>query len=323
MKVSIVIPNFNGEELLKKNLPEVLGVIGDTELIIVDDASEDKSVEYIKNQTSKIKNIKLIKNAKNLGFSSTVNIGVQEATGELVVLLNTDVIPEKDFLDSAIRHFEDQKVFAVGFLQKCSENGKIILRGRGVGKFERGFLVHSRGNISDKDTSDGVDMHFSEVEDFRKTLWVSGGAGIFRKSIWSKLGGLNTLYNPFYWEDLDFSYRALKRGYKLIFEPKSIVHHLQKESVIKSSYTAKQIKKMAYRNQLFFVWLNITDWVLILQHILYLPYYLLKSLLIFDWPFIEALFQAILIFPRILISRYQNSKSFTLTDGEVLENLSI
>ncbi|EKE15334.1 MAG: glycosyl transferase family protein, partial [uncultured bacterium] len=193
MKVSVVIPNYNGAELLERNLPKVIQVCKNCEIIVVDDASIDGSIKEIKNQIAKIKNtykkskIRLLQNEKNLGFASTVNRGVDEASGDLVVLLNTDVIPEKEFLQPSVKHFSNPQVFAVGFLQKCPENGKIIERGRGIGKFQQGFLIHARGAVSRKDTSEVVPMRSGTpqtVEESKKTLWVSGGAGILRKSIW-------------------------------------------------------------------------------------------------------------------------------------------
>ncbi|MBI4991476.1 glycosyltransferase family 2 protein [Candidatus Gottesmanbacteria bacterium] len=330
MKVSIVIPNYNGEALLKKNLPKVLEAVEGEEVIVVDDASTDGSIEEIKNAKLKMQNynakLKIIENRKNFGFASTVNRGVEEAKGELVVLLNTDVVPDVGFLETVLPHFKDSKVFAVGFLQKCPENGKVILRGRGVGKFEKGFLVHSRGVVSDKDTSArehprGVPQAqhhpwgggIAEVEDFRKTLWVSGGAGIFRKSIWEKLGGLDTLYNPFYWEDIDLSYRALKAGYKLIFEPKSIVEH-QQETTIKSQYSQGKIKTIAYRNQILFVWLNITDFRYLFEHFLYFPYHILKSVVTFDWTFLKGFMMAVLLSPKVLVHRNRNAKLSRISD---------
>lgn len=311
MSISVVIPNYNGEKLLAKNLPKVIEAVGESEIIIVDDASTDGSIEKIKYLSQRLiglrpkkSNIKLVRNRKNLGFSSTVNKGVKEASGNLVVLLNTDVIPEKDFLEPAIRHFENPEVFAVGFLQKCPDDGRIIERGRGIGKFHAGFLVHARGEV-----------------DRRDTLWVSGGAGVFRKSIWEELGGLEELYNPFYWEDIDISYRALKAGYKLIFEPESQVIHLQEET-IKGQYSKDQVKTIAYSNQLLFVWLNITDWVLLIQHIFYLPYHLIKSIFVQDFPFIKALFRAVLKFPKVLVRRYRNIRSFKMLDQEIVKNIN-
>lgn len=98
MKISIVIPNYNGKEILGKNLPKILAATKDAEIIVVDDASTDDSLLEIKNQSAgRRKKIRIIQNEKNLGFTSSVNKGVREASGELVVLLNTDVVPQEDF----------------------------------------------------------------------------------------------------------------------------------------------------------------------------------------------------------------------------------
>lgn len=330
MTISVVIPNFNGEKLLKNNLPKVLEVVGNAEVIVVDDASKDKSIEIIKNLKVKIKNaqrapdvkLKIIKNNKNLGFASTVNRGVKEATGELIVLLNTDVVPEAGFLTPLTSHFSDPKVFAAGFLQRCPENGKVILRGRGIGEFRKGFLIHDRGAIIGEDTSEVYARTPRMVEESKKTLWISGGAGMFRKSIWNRLGGLDTLYNPFYWEDIDLSYRAQKAGYKLVFEPKSIVTHSQEKGAIRGSYAAEQIKTIAYRNQILFVWLNITDMSLLIQHIIYLPYHLLRSILTSDFSFIKGLMSAIRKLPQAILHRLRNKKLNLISDKMMLQNFS-
>ena len=103
MDISIVIPNYNGEKLLEKNLPKVLEAVssykkGKVEIIIVDDASTDNSLDLVKD-----KNVVILKNEKNLGFSSTVNIGVRESMGDIVVLFNTDVYPHKNFLEPLLK----------------------------------------------------------------------------------------------------------------------------------------------------------------------------------------------------------------------------
>ena len=226
MSISIIIPNYNGAELLKKNLPKVTDAISNykesIEIIVVDDCSTDSSMEILK----KLNGIRIIRNERNLGFSSTVNNGVRNASGEIVVLLNTDVKPEKEFLIPLLNHFNDEKIFAVGCKDKSIENGKTVLRGRGVGMWKKGFLIHSRGEV-DKNT----------------TLWVSGGSGAFKKSIWEKLGGFDELYSPFYWEDIDLSYRAIKSGYKILFEPKSVVIHEHQKGAIKRKYSPSHILK--------------------------------------------------------------------------------
>ena len=312
MNISIIIPNYNGEDLLRKNLPKVLSAIlnykdGEVEIIIVDDGSTDDSLKVIKNEKLKIKDqnlqLKIIQNEKNLGFSSTINKGVQNANGDILVLLNTDVVPEKDFLKPLIGHFHDESVFAVGCMDKSIENGKTVLRGRGIGKWEKGFLVHRRGEV-----------------DKKNTLWVSGGSGAFRKSIWNNLLGFNELYSPFYWEDIDLSYRAIKSGYKVLFEPTSVVLHEHEKGTIKKKFSPFKIKTIAYRNQFIFVWENATDINLQFLHVFWLPCHFLKALVRLDTPLFIGFLMALILLPKIIISSFKAQKLFVRTDKEVIEN---
>ena len=187
MNLSIIIPNYQGQNLLSKNLPKLVKELenykeGNAEIIVVDDGSTDQSVKVVSNFSQ----VKLLKNDRNLGFSITVNKGAKNATGEILILLNNDVYPQSGFLKPLLDHFKSEKVFAVGCMDKSVEENTIVLRGRGEGTWKRGFLVHKRGEVDKSDT-----------------LWVSGGSGAFRKSLWDQLGGLNELYTPFYWEDID------------------------------------------------------------------------------------------------------------------------
>ncbi len=307
MNLSVVIPIYNNEEILAENLPKVLESIegydqGKVELIITDDSSSDKSLDISKsfatNHKSSKVNVKIVESTRkvNSGFSSNVNRGVGESSGELVILLNSDVIPAKDFWRPLIEHFSDKNVFAVGVKEESTENGNNILRGRGVGKWKRGFMVHSAGNLEKSDT-----------------LWVSGGSGIFRKDLWNKLGGLDVLYNPFYWEDIDLSYRARKSGYLTLFDNKSIVRHNHDRGIIRTKFSAGNIKKIAYRNQFIFAWKN-SDWINLAQNILWLPYHILTALLRRDFIFIYGFFAALIIMPKIVLSRIRAQKGFILSD---------
>jgi len=312
MNLSIIIPNYNGEDLLKKNLPVVLKSVknykdGKIEIIIPDDPSTDNSKEVIKDFIGNITQAnvtgKTVSNTdkKEAGFSKNVNRGVSIATGDILLLLNSDVAPHEDFLDALLPHFSDPDVFAVGCMDESIEDGQKILRGRGIGKWERGCLFHARGN-PDKDN----------------TLWAGGGSSAFRKKIWDKIGGLDEIYNPFYWEDNDLSYRALKTGYKIIFEKKSLVIHEHEKGAIKKNANNSQIKKTAYRNQFYFVWLNITDKNLLLSHILWFPYHLLTSLLRKDWYFYAGLFSALRQINKVMKKREKYTKLFIKTDKEIL-----
>ncbi len=316
MNLSIIIPNYNGQDLLNKNLLKVAEALssyrdGEMEMIVADDCSTDNSIEVLKNLGSKIKSLylnikfKIVKSEKNLGFSSNVNKGAENAKGEILILLNTDVSPKKDSLIPLISHFSDSNIFAVGCMDESIEGKNVILRGRGIGGWKRGFFVHSRGEV-----------------DRTNTLWVGGGSGAFRKSIWKKLGGFDSLYNPFYWEDIDLSYRALKSGYKILFERKSVVTHEHEKGSIKSTYSNFKVKTIAYRNQFIFVWKNSTDLNLQLSHLFWLPYHFLTALLRWDLNFFVGFFLAFLRLPKIIGSSFRAKKYFIKSDSAVVKEFA-
>ncbi|MEX2007765.1 MAG: glycosyltransferase family 2 protein [Candidatus Levyibacteriota bacterium] len=314
MNISVVIPNYNGENLLKKNLPKIIEELqnykdGDVEVIVVDDASTDSSESVISNfihsaSSGQISSFKFIKNKRNLGFSSTVNKGASIARGDILLLLNTDVYSEKGLLTPLLKHFKDEDVFAVGCMDKSIEGNRVVLRGRGLGSWQRGLLIHRRGDVGKKNT-----------------LWVSGGSGAFRRSIWEKLGGLNELYDPFYWEDIDLSYRAQKSGYKVLFEPESIVFHEHSRGAIKKTYTPFKVKTIAYRNQFIFVWSNATDIDIRLEHLIFLPYHIAKALLRLDMAFFIGLFSAFILLPKVIEFNSRSKKMFVKKDREVVASV--
>lgn len=308
--VSIVIPNYNGKHLLVKNIPKLLELVKENkknivEIIIVDDCSTDGSIDFLTKLKNENSLIRVYRNDKNYGFSTTINKGVQNAQGEIVLLLNTDAYPEKDFLEPALSHFVDEKVFAVGGMDKSIEKGKVILRGRGIGQWRRGFLIHSRGNV-----------------DKKNTLWVSGGSSFFNKTIWKKLDGLNEIYNPFYYEDIDISYRALKSGYKIFFENKSVFIHEHESGAIFTNYSKEQIKQIAFRNQFIFVWINATDLLLQFSHVLWLPYHFIKAVIRGDLAFFIGFFRALVLVPRVASSSMRAHKLFVVIDKKVVQEFS-
>jgi len=106
MRISVLIPNYNGRHLLEKNLPVILKACerwkkGEWEVIIVDDASTDDSVDFLKKNYPQVK---IVRHAKNQRFAAACNSGVRAAKGDIVVLLNNDVAPEVNFLEPLIAY---------------------------------------------------------------------------------------------------------------------------------------------------------------------------------------------------------------------------
>ena len=244
-KVSVVMPNLNGKELLEKNLPKLIAAKNYTpnsilEIIIVDDGSWDDSVALIKD---KFPSVRLIRHKINRGFSAAVNTGVRSAKGDLILLINTDVLPEKDFLVSVLPRFDDPKMFAISLHERGMGYAK--------GAFYDGYIQLAPGEESSK---------------FQNSFYVSGGSGVFSRVHWVSLGGMDEkLLSPFYWEDIDLCYRAAKRGLILGWEPGGIVEHHHESTI--SKFPKSYVQRVRERNQLLCIWKNITSPALIRKHV--------------------------------------------------------
>lgn len=244
-RVSAIIPNYNSEALLEKNLPYIIKAKNNpvnniVEIIIVDDGSTDASVKLI---TKNFPEVRLIKHKVNRGFSAAVNTGVRMAKGELMLLINTDVVPSDSFLKPVFKHFDNPKVFAVSL----HEEGF----GWANASFSAGYIELGMGG---------------ETKDPHISFYVSGGSGVFRRDYWMKLNGMDEkLYSPFYWEDIDLCYRARKRGYISMWEPEGKVVH-DHESTI-SKFSRSYVQKVRERNQLLLIWKNIHSPKLIHNHV--------------------------------------------------------
>jgi len=291
MEASIIIPNFNGEKLLQKNLPEVIRALENSEnrikeVIVVDDGSSDGSVKLIRRNFPQVK---LIKHTKNRGFSATVNTGIRTAEGELMVLLNSDVVPSPDFLVSILPHFANPKVFAVSLHEKDYAWAK--------GYFADGFIQIGMGK---------------ETEVAHESFYVSGGSGVFRRKIWMELGGMDEkLLSPFYWEDIDLCYRAAKKGFRLLWEPKAMVLHQHESTISKLSQT--YVQRIRERNQLLFLWKNLLSPSLFKKHLLGVVKRLLRH------PgYARIIFMALLRLKIVKAARKKEIKESKISDEAIL-----
>lgn len=297
--VSVIIPNYNGRALLEKYLASTLKVLPKAEIIIVDDASTDDSVQYLKNN---FKNIKVLTLKKNSGFAQAANAGAKEATGDLLVFLNTDVKPRQGFLESTLKYFDKDDTFGVAFADHSHEAGKIVIRGKGGGRFQKGFLAH-----------------FALVPKTGETLWISGGSGIINKKKFLQLGGFDEVYAPFYWEDIDLSYRAWKSGYKCYFDLNAKVDHFHEEGAIRNNFSKSQIKNIAYTNQFLFVWKNINNELFLANHVFYFPINAFRSILSRDVSFLYGLILALKKLPILILGATNQAHNYTRSDREVLK----
>lgn len=241
--ISLIVTNWNGLNLLKRNFLSVVQNSPEAkEIILADDASTDGSVHYISELQKKYKQIKIIKNQTNLRFGKNSNNAVKSSTGDYIVLLNNDISPHPGYIKNALKHLYNKDVFGVGFSELGNENWARIF-------WENGYLQHEPG----------LDVSKTHI-----SAWISGGGCIIKKSYFLQLGGFDDIYHPGYYEDADMGLRAWKSGYRLLWEPTSVIEHHHESTYSKlSKHEMNYVKE---RNRLLLTWRNIDDKGLLFQN---------------------------------------------------------
>jgi len=298
--ISVVIPHYKGKEKLYKNLATNLPFLKNCEVIIVNDYPEVPLTEEMKNLHP---SVVVIENKKNLGFAGAVSVGISQAKHPYIFLLNNDVVLKDDSYLSALTHFkEDEKLFAVSFKQIEKNGGHV---GRNKIYWLKGFFRHDKGDPG----THGING------------WAEGGSMIFEKKKYDILHGFDTLYSPFYWEDIDLSYRAWKAGYSIHFDSNVLVEH-HHESTIATYFQKSKIDTIAYRNQLITIWKNISDIPYLFEHVIFL----IKNLIVYPFKghiaFVKGFWMAFLLLPQIMRKRNEQSELWGKTDREIFSQFN-
>jgi len=254
--VSIVIPNWNGRDLLEKYLPSVVeaaGRVPGSEVLVVDNGSTDGSAQYLRDNFPSIRVIAL---EHNLGFGGGSNTGFHEAKHDIVVLLNSDMRVEPDFLAPLLGLFIEPSVFSVSCQIFLSDPAK---RREETGLTE-GWWENGGLRVSHRDDP--------EVAEPYPCFYGGGGSCAFDRKKFLALGGFDELLAPFYLEDTDIGYLAWKRGWKNFYQPASIVYH-EHRGTIGKTFSAGYIQGVLKKNYLLFTWKNIHDWPMFLSHLVH------------------------------------------------------
>lgn len=235
--ISVVIPNYNGKNLLAKNLPFVFAALktfgGRYEVIIPDDASTDDSADFILQQYPEII---LIRSEKNGGFSVNINKGIAAAGLELVLLLNSDIKLSENYFAAQLKYFSSPDTFGVMGLILDEATDKMVE----ACKYPRRSLFKIN-HIKNLDIiGDGEPVY---------TYYLSGANALVNRQKLLELGGFNELFAPFYHEDLDLSLRAWENGWKCYYEHNAVCWHAV-SSTIKAHSSKNTIKIISTRNKL-------------------------------------------------------------------------
>lgn len=210
-EVSVIILNYNGGQQLERCLRSVLDqTYTNYEVIVVDNASTDESVELVKR---KFPNIKLIVNLKNMGYSGGNNIGIRSTNSEYVVILNPDTEVDRNWLSELVKPLkEDESVaFTTSKILDYHNKKKINTCGN---------LEHFTGFAFCRGIGESPDKYCKP----EAVGGFSGCSFLARKKILDEIGYFDKDFFS-YLEDADLSWRARLMGYKIMYVPTSIVYH--------------------------------------------------------------------------------------------------
>jgi len=301
--VSVVIPNYNGEQLLRDNLPSVFAAVskwgGTAEIIVVDDCSSDNSCNLIRDEFPAVR---LIVNAQNLGFSKTCNTGMAAARYSILLCLNTDVRLEDNLLERILPHFTDPELFAVTPRILVEREGKN--QGAVIAAYRRGFI---RGGF----------IGINDVLPTRENLYAIGACAAYDAQKFKKLGGYSEIFSPFLFEDVDISYRAWKRGWKSIYEPSATVWHYSNATIYKDKTKRHRHQVIYFRNRFLFHWINLSDPSFVIKNLLTIMFRLLVSFLWLNFVYYRAFWEALAMWKSILALRDQEKPHRKLSDQAV------
>jgi O-antigen biosynthesis protein len=306
--ITLIITNWNGRELLLECMPSVLKSVDydkkrSYEIMVVDDCSSDDSLEIL---AQEFPTVRAEKTPVNYGFHGANNFGAHLSRSRLIMPMNNDIKLDEDALFHLAEHFEgDKETFSVsgkfyGF------DGTTFLYGNRGGYFRYGHFY----------------LYEKEPDDTSQTLFACGGAFMVDRKGYILLGGFDPIYHPLYYEEIDLSYRALKRGWKVLYEPKSIAYH-KVQSTITRQEKKKQIGLISARNNYLFVWKNILDPSLTYQFLFYIPIFLIRDLFRMKSRFWIAFYMALKRLPKILKARRQEKLDVIFSDQEILQKINI
>jgi GT2 family glycosyltransferase len=291
--VSIVIPNYNGADVLLSSLAAVdaaAGVYpGECEIIVVDDASRDNSLELI---SAHFPEIKVVTHAHNQGFAEAVHSGIRICRHPILILLNTDVFPERHFMAPLIRPFKHKDTFCVSPLI-TDGSGRPSRVSWNRGKMVRGEIRKTSWKL---ENATSLAHHGLGL----KSLYAQAGAAAFRKSMFLQLDGFLSIYKPFYYEDCDLGIRAWQRGWKTYFEPASTVVHDHRQGTIFRFFSLKKIKLTKKRNRFYYLWLHLSWPTLVFSHLPWIVLRLLWRLVRLDVAFVLGFFAALPAFGKVM-----------------------
>jgi O-antigen biosynthesis protein len=306
LSASVVIPNWNGRDLLEKYIPSIVEALSgnaDNEIIVVDNGSADGSAEFLRERHPSVRVLAL---NRNLGFGGGSNAGFRAAKNDIVVLLNSDMRVERDFLRPLLETFTDETIFSAACQIFFSDPSKL--------REETGLTQSwwENGSLRVRHRDDPA------IQAPYPCAYGGGGSCAFDRRKFLELGGFDELLAPFYLEDTDIGYLAWKRGWKVLYQPRSVVYH-EHRGTIGKRFTAAQIDLVLKKNFALFCWKNIHEWRRLGSHFFFVYAGAVVTVLFgdsFERANFAGLWKALTQLPGALRSRSRARELAVISDTE-------
>ena len=218
--VSIVIPNWNGRKYLGNCIDSLMKQShNNLEIIVVDNASADDSVEYLQNN---FPDVKVIKHSRNLGFGAANNAGIRAARGKYLVMLNNDTILEPRCIEELRNSIDKDEKFGACASKILLEHEDNLLDVAGIAVCLDGLSI-GRGRLESGD----------KFDDEEEVFFASDCACLYKKEMLDDIGLTNEVYDEdffAYADETDMGWRAQLAGWKCIYNPQAVVYHLHSAS---------------------------------------------------------------------------------------------
>lgn len=247
-KVSVVILNWNGEQMLRQFLPTVVSCSAgeEVEVCVADNASTDASVQWLRNEFPAVRLIVL---DRNYGFAEGYNRALEQVDAEYVVLLNSDVEVTPHWLEPLVAFMDAHPEVAACQPKLLDQRKKSFFEYAGAagGYLDKYGYPFCRGRIFDV-----VEEEDGQYETSVPVFWVSGAAMFIRLKDYREVGGLDNRFFA-HMEEIDLCWRLKSRGKELMYIPQSRVYHvggatLNKDNPRKTFLNFRNNLLMLYKN---------------------------------------------------------------------------
>ena len=219
MDIAVVILNWNGKHLLEEYLPDVVQNSEEATIYVVDNASTDDSVAYLKQSHP---NVKLVQLIDNHGYAGGYNKALEQIDEPIPILMNNDVRPAEGWLRPIIRCFQEEKDVAAIQPKILADDQRdhFEYAGASGGHIDHLGYPYCRGRLFDH-----LEKDEGQYDDEADIFWASGACLAVRKEIFMRVNGFDEDYFA-HQEEIDLCWRINNLGYRIKVVPASVVYHL-------------------------------------------------------------------------------------------------